>query len=234
MRIPIYLLAIIIFISACSVQESIKNANENFLTSTGLEADSQGEGFATKIHNGYPVLFRAQMGDVWNRYAARLVIGETGRELGRIGQFLSGSHEYVGTVVGSPLDRILSKVIGQPLTFYIVLKHQKNNVSRLDIISDFSTVQPEDSLPKFARIGFSAGSLYTSDTALGGRVMSDKSLVENISELRSQYIRLDDKAVTFVFAGSETDWSAEIREHDGYDKLILSIMNILSGIADKI
>jgi hypothetical protein len=188
-----------------------------------------------KNEGGYEILFRPQMGDVWGRYAARMAIGEIGRELGHIGRFLSGStRSGVGTMVGSPLDRVLSAAIGQPLTFYLVLKHNKPSAPRVDILSSFSTVRPDDLQPQRESIGFSAGSLYTSDSEIASRIMADKALVEKLSNFRSQYIRVDEFAVSFIFAGSERDWSAEITERGGYPQLLNDITAALSGIANKI
>lgn len=189
----------------------------------------------TKIERGYPVLFRPQMGNVWGRYAARMAMGEIGRELGRVGQFLTGSYRSgVGSTAGSPLDRVLSDVIGQPLTFYFVLKHGKSSATRLDIVSMFSTVKPYDPQTFRGTIGFNAGNLYSFDPGFGQRILSDKALVDQISNLRSEYIRVDENAVTFIFAGSEGDWSAEIRERGGYAEYVNDIVDILAKIADKI
>ena len=146
----------------------------------------------TKTERGYEILFRPQMGDVWGRFAARIAIGEIGRELGHIGRFLSGStRSGVGSVVGSPLDRVLSAAIGQPLTFYLVLKHNKPSAPRIDILSDFSTVKPDDLQPKKDFFGFNAGSLYTSNSDVASKIMNDRALDEKISNFRSQYIRVD-------------------------------------------
>jgi hypothetical protein len=237
--IKVVLLSLALLISGCTHIPTPAEQLADLKASTGFDAvssqDSSEGIWLEKNHRGYPVLFRPQMGNVWGRYAARMAMGEIGRELGRVGQFLTGSYSSgVGSVAGSPLDRLLSRVIGQPLTFYFVLKHGKGGEQRADIVSYFSTVQPDDSLPKRGSIGFNAGSLYSSDPALAERIMQDSALVQQISNLRSQYIRIDGDAVTFIFAGSERDWSAEISERGGYPQYINDIVDILGKLADKI
>ena len=79
-----------------------------------------------KTHRGYPVLFTAKAGNVWGRYAARLTMGEIGREAGGFAAYLTGQRGYIReSVVGSPLDRLLSLYLGQPLTLAMVLTHKK-------------------------------------------------------------------------------------------------------------
>jgi len=234
-----FIALILLLLQSCIHVPTAEEQILDLQTKTGFSpqpsADNSDGMWLQKNHRGYAVLFRPQMGNVWGRYAARMAMGEIGRELGRVGQFLTGSYRSgVGGVAGSPLDRALSAVIGQPLTFYFVLKHDKAAAHRLDVVSDFSTVKPVDPEPHFARVGFNAGSIYTGDSAFGARVTADKALMERLSNLRSQYIRVDDKAVSFIFAGSERDWAAEINERDGYPALINDIVEILGSIADKI
>lgn len=225
------------FVWSCTPLVSPEQAQRDFLLQTGfhpMEGVPAEENWLTKNYRGYDILFRPQMGDVWGRYAARMAIGEIGRNSNRLGQFLSGSYEHVGTVVGSPLDRLLSRVIGQPLTFYIVVKHNKPNAPRLDVLSDFSTVSPDDPLPKYRYVGFNAGNIYTSNPQFAEKILSHPELVEKLSNLRSQYIRVDELGTSFIFAGSERDWSAEIRERDGYAPLINEIVDVLTEISDLI
>jgi hypothetical protein len=239
MRLLPPLTAAVLLLSSCIAVPTPEQQLADLRARTGFEAAADipaDEGmWLRKTHKGYPVLFRPQMGNVWGRYAARLAMGEIGRELGRVGQFLTGSYRSgVGGVAGSPLDRALSSVIGQPLTFYFVLKHGKPNAPRLDVVSDFSTVKPFDPEPIQGKIGFNAGSLYSSDSAFAQSILGDSALVEQLSNLRSQYIRVDEQAVTFIFAGSERDWSAEITERGGYPEYINDIVDILAKIADRI
>jgi hypothetical protein len=90
-----------------------------------------------KTHRGYSVLFTAKAGNVWGRYAARLTMGEIGREAGGFAAYLTGERGHIGeSVVGSPLDRLLSQYLGQPVTLAIVLMHHKQNAPRLDVLSE--------------------------------------------------------------------------------------------------
>ncbi len=223
--------------AGCAAGAAGRNAVEDFKAKTGLEPTVVGdnrEQYLRKVHRGYEVLFRAQAGEVWGRYGARLAMGEAGRELGGVAAFLTGQGEHIRNVVGSPLDRALSQAIGQPLSFFVVARHGKPAAARLDVLSDFSTIKPADPLPRAARIGFNAGDLYTVDPALAGRVTANRPLVERLGRFRSEYIRADERAVSFMFAGSENDWSAMIREHGGYDRLINSIMDAVTELADAL
>src|SRR3989442_4416566 len=100
-----------------------------------------------KTHRGYNVVFTAKAGNVWGRYAARLTMGEIGREVGGFAAYLTGQRGRIGeSVVGSPLDRLLSQYLGQPLTLAMVLTHKKPGAPRVDVLSDYSKVWPEDKL----------------------------------------------------------------------------------------
>lgn len=230
--------AILSGIVGCVPLPSAEEAHNQLLHETGFQMLPMAPGepaFLEKNHRGYRVLFRPQMGNVWGRWAGRVAMGEVGRELGRVGQFLTGSYPSgIGGVTGSPLDRVLSRIIGQPLTFYFVLAHGKKNAPRLDIVSDFSTVTPDDPQPRQARVSFTAGSIYSSDRAFVERLLNHPRVLQRVAGYRSQYIRVDDDAVSFIFAGSETDWSAEIREEGGYGALINSVVDSLADIADEI
>ena len=184
-----------------------------------------------KNHRGYEVIYYAQAGNVWGRYAARLTMGELGREAGGIISFLTGgSHGSAG----STLDRLLAKAMGQPLSIMFILKHGKTNAPRLDILSGFSNIQPEDPLPKRTKIGFKAGSIYATDEAFTGKISNNKALMNRLVNLRCQYIRLDKEAVTFAWAGQENDYSGMIMDHGGYEKMLNAIMDDLADIADSI
>ncbi|MGH7263624.1 MAG: hypothetical protein ACREMB_02065 [Candidatus Rokuibacteriota bacterium] len=224
--------------AACAAgPDAAKTAMEDFQAKTGLQAVVVGEDRASylqKVHRGYDVLFRAQAGEVWGRYGARLAMGEAGRALGGVAAFLTGQGQHIRNVVGSPLDRALSQAIGQPLSFFIVARHGAPRASRLDVLSGASTIQPADPQPRAARVGFAAGDLYTADAALAARVTADRALMSRLARFRSQYVRADEWAVTFLFAGTETDWSAMIREHGSYDRLVNSIMDAVTGIADHL
>src|SRR5688572_21117094 len=119
-----------------------------FEQKTGLKPveipETQGA-YMGKTHRGYNVVFTAKAGNVWGRYAARLTMSEIGREVGGFAAHITGQRGRIGeSVVGSPLDRLLSQYLGQPITLAIVLAHNKPNAPRLDVLSDRATIGPVD------------------------------------------------------------------------------------------
>ena len=52
--------------------------------------------------------------------------------------------------------------------------------------------------------------------------------------MRNQYIRVDDQAVTFFWAGQEKEYTEMLTECGGYTEMLNSIMNELADIADTI
>lgn len=205
---------------------------------TGLEPvtiDGAQAEYLGKTHRGYPVLFRIHMGEVWSRYSARVAMGVAGSELGGIWSFLTGTYASLGsTPTGSPLDRLLSSVIGQPLSLLVVLEHRKPGASRLDVLSDYSTIRPEDPQPHRGSVSFTAGSVYAADPRFAARVLDNHALIEGLGNFRSQYIRVDDHAVTFAFAGSENEYSGMINNWGGYEQFLNGILNCMASLADEI
>jgi hypothetical protein len=188
-----------------------------------------------KTHRGYSVLFTAKAGNVWGRYAARLTMGELGREAGGFAAYLTGQRGHIGeSVVGSPLDRLLSQYLGQPVTLAIVLMHHKPNAPRLDVLSERAKVAPEDKLPRRGRIGGNAGYLYAEDADFGGRIEGNAVLMKRLKNVRDEYIRLDQDTVSFFFAGTEVDYGGLIRNHGDYFKMLNDLMDDLADIADAI
>ncbi len=188
-----------------------------------------------KTHRGYNVLFTAKAGDVWGRYAARLTMGEIGREAGGFAAYLTGQRGHIGeSVVGSPLDRLLSQYLGQPVTLALVLVHGKRNAPRLDVLSERARVAPEDKLQRHGKIGGNAGLLYADDADFGGRIEGNAVLMKRLKNVRDEYIRLDQDAASFFFAGTELDYSGLIRNHGDYFKMLNDLMDDLADIADTI
>jgi hypothetical protein len=188
-----------------------------------------------KTHRGYNVVFTAKAGNVWGRYAARLTMGEIGREAGGFAAYLTGQRGRIGeSVVGSPLDRLLSEYLGQPVTLAIVLTHNKPNAPRLDVLSDHAKVAPEDTLQRRDKIGSNAGYLYADDADFGRRVQGNAALMKRLKNVRNEYVRLDQDAVSFFFAGTELDYSGLIRDHGDYFKMLNDLMDDLADIADEI
>lgn len=209
---------------------------KQFEVKTGLkvyDSDSS-SGYLSKIHRGYPLLVHTKMGDVWGRFGARVAASQIGPELGHVGRFLTGSYESgVGGVTGSPFDRALSKVIGQPISLFMILKHGLKNVPELDIVSRSSTIRPERQLSKVGNLGnILWGEEIFGDNILWQKLKSSKPFIERISRLRSHYIMVDENAVTFMFAGTETDYSGMINEFPSYEDFMVAIMDSLADMAD--
>jgi len=222
----------------CAGQSRQEKILADFEKETGLKEvqipDTKGS-WLGKAHRGYQVLYTAKAGNVWGRYAARLTMAETGKEVGGVLGYLTGQYQSgIGGVTGSPLDRLLSKIIGQPLSVTIVLRHAKSGAGRLDILSGCSTIEPEEKLPERGKVGSKAGSLYAADADLAGRIAGNQLLMKRMKDMRCEYIRLDDDTVSFLWAGSETDYSGMIRDHGGYYKMINAIMDDLADVADMI
>lgn len=230
------IISIALFLSSCTPGFDAATYQQQFETKTGLHIDSAdaSSGYLSKIHRGYPILVHTKMGNVWGRYGARLAASQIGPELGRVGAFLTGTYESgVGGITGSPFDRALSKVIGQPISLFIVLKHNLASAPQLDIVSKSSTINSERSLKKVNSLGsYLWGEEVFGDDRLWQKISQSKNLVDQLSRFRSHYILVDDRSVTFMFAGTETDYSGMINEFSSYEEFIIAIMNSLADIAD--
>lgn len=208
---------------------STKDQLKYFENETGLRelpSSKDGELYLGKQHNGYEILFTSKAGNVWGRFAARIALSEL--------LDWASNGNYTPHPAGSQLDRLLARVIGQPVTIVIMAKHKKPEASRLDIITPFSTVQPNESLPKVKFVGLNTGSIYSRDPAFANRILSDEVLMNQISDLWHPYIHVDSDIVLYTFSGQETDLSAMIREHGSYTNMINSAMDTITAVADKI
>src|SRR5947207_1789821 len=220
--VPSSLLCLALALATPSAQSMKPETLAQFEQKTGLKPveipGTQGA-YMGKTHRGYNVLFTAKAGNVWGRYAARLTMGEIGREVGGFAAYLTGQRGHIGeSVVDSPLDRLLSQYLGQPVTLAIVLTHNKPNAPRLDVLSDQAKVAPEDKLQRRDKIGSNAGYLYADDADFGKRIQGNAVLMKRLKNVREEYIRLDREAVSFFFAGSELEYSGLIRDHGDYFK----------------
>ena len=239
-RAALYASAALSFLAAAPAhaQSAYEKALQQVTEKTGLKPitipDTEGA-YMGKIHRGYEVVYTAKAGDVWGRYVARLTMGELGREAGGVLAYLTGQRKHLGgNVVGGPLDELLSRQIGQPLSVTIMLKHGKPNAARLDVLSDYAKLGPADKLPRRDKVGFNAGYVYAEDVEFAKRIADNAALMKRMKNLRSQYIRLDPDAVTLFWAGSETDYSGMIRDHGDYYRMINDLMDDLADIADAI
>ncbi len=227
-----------VIVGDLAASDAYQKALEQIQKDTGLapiQIPNTEGAYLGKTHRGYEVIYSAKAGNVWGRYAARLTMGEIGHEVGGVLGFLTGKHESLGDqVVGSPLDRAMSKVIGQPLSVTVILKHGKPAAPRLDVVSKYSVLANEVDMPEQAKIGFKAGSIYSADAAFAARLAGNKQLMNRMKSLRCQYIRVDSDAITFLWSGSETDYSGMIMDHGGYSKMLNAIMDDLADIADAI
>ena len=227
-----------LFLSSSASGDAYQKALEQIQKDTGLapiQIPNTEGAYLGKKHRGYEVIYTAKAGNVWGRYAARLTMGEIGQEVGGLLGFLTGQREALGgQVVGSPLDRALSKIIGQPLSVTFILKHGKSAAPRLDVVSKYSILANDVDLPERAKIGYKAGSIYSPDAQFASRLTSNKELMERMKKLRCESIRVDADAVTFLWSGSETDYSGMISDHGGYSKMLNAILDDLADIADAI
>jgi hypothetical protein len=234
------LLAVIVFAPALTgLAQALKpEMLKQFDEKTGLRPveipETQGT-YMGKTHRGYTVVFTAKAGNVWGRYAARLTAAEIGREVGGFAAHVTGQRGRIGeSVVGSPLDRLLSRYLGQPIAIGMVLVHNKPNAPRLDVLSDRAHAGPEDKLQRREKIGGNAGYLYADDSDLAQRIAGNEALMKRLKKLRYEYIRLDRDVVSFFFSGTELDYSGLIRDHGDYFKMLNDLMDDLADIADAI
>lgn len=84
------------------------------------------------------------------------------------------------------------------------------------------------------RVGAYAGYIYGDDADFVRRVTSNAALMNRLKTLRYEYVRLDEDAVTFFFAGTELDYSALIRDHGDYFTMLNDLMDNLADLADAI
>lgn len=222
----------------CGVTAKDRRAEqiEAFAKETGLtpiEVAGTGGEYLGKTHRGYRVLFTAKAGDVWGRYAARLAMGEIGREAGGMLAYLTGSQEWGSGVAGSPLDRLLAQAIGQPLSVTMVLEHSRSG-SRLDLYPGYAILKPEAELPEVRKLGGGPGSLRSEDAGLAERIAANGELVSRLKKLRGAYLRVDDRTVGLYWSGQEKDYSAMIRDHGGYWKMINAWLDDLADMADAL
>src|SRR5918993_3964852 len=125
------LLSVIVFAPAVTgLAQALKpEMLKQFDEKTGLRpVDIPGtQGFYLgKTHRGYRVVFTAKAGNVWGRYAARLTAAEIGREVGGFAAHVTGQRgSNREGIVGSPLDRLMSRYLGEPIMLAVFLAHEK-------------------------------------------------------------------------------------------------------------
>jgi hypothetical protein len=234
---PLLLAAALLAPPALHAQSAADRVMAQIAEKTGLKTvtiPGTDGAYMGKTHRGYEVIYTAKAGDVWGRYAARLTLAELGRETGGLLAYLTGQRQHISDVVGSPMDRLLSEQIGQPISLTMILRHGKPRAPRLDVLSDYAKVVPAEKMPARAKVGFNAGSVYSDDEALAQRIAANEALMKRLKNLRSQYIRLDRDAVTLFWAGSERDYSGMIRDHGDYFRMLNDLMDDLADIADAV
>jgi hypothetical protein len=196
--------------------------------------DTQGT-YLGKTHRGYRVVFTAKAGNVWGRYAARLTAAEIGREVGGFAAHITGQR---GTnregIVGSPLDRLMSRYLGEPVMLAVFLSHEKPHAPRLDVLSDRARLKPEDMLQRRDKVGGNAGYIYAEDAEFASRIAGNAPLMKRLKNLAYQYIRVDQDSVALFFAGTEVEYSGLIRNHGDYFKMLNDLMDDVSDIANAI
>lgn len=238
--LPCTLLGIIALAPArlASAQTMKPEMLAQFEQKTGLEpveiADTHGT-YLGRTHRGYRVVFTAKAGNVWGRYAARLTAAEIGREAGGFAAHVTGQRgSNRDGIVGSSFDRLLSRYLGEPVMLAVFLAHEKPHAPRLDVLSDRAKVKPEDMLQRRDKIGGNAGYIYAEDDGMSSRIAGNAALMKRLKNLRLEYIRLDEDAVAFFFAGTELEYSGLIRDHGDYFKMLNDLMDTLADIADAV
>ena len=236
--VPGTLVCVVLALATISAQPMKPAMLAEFDTKTGLKPveipGTQGA-YMGKTHRGYPVVLTAKAGNVWGRYAARLTAAELGREVGGFTAYVTGQDGRIGqSVVDSPLDRVLSQYLGEPITLALVLTHKKASAPRLDVLGERARIAPPDLLPRRDKIGGNAGYLYAEDAGFCRRVQSNAALMKRLKNLRNEYVRLDRDAVSFLFAGSEVEYGGLIRDHGDYFKMLNDLMDDLADIADTV
>src|SRR5688572_3590399 len=209
-----------------------------FEQKTGLKPveipDTQGT-YLGKTHRGYRVVFTAKAGNVWGRYTARLTAAEIGREVGGFAAHVTGQRgSNREGIVGSPLDRLMSRYLGEPVMLAVFLAHEKPHAPRLDVLSDRAKLRPDDMLQRRDKIGGNAGYIYADDDGMSSGISRNEALMKRLKNLRLEYIRLDKDSVAFFFAGTELDYSGLIRDHGDYFKMLNDLMDNLADIADAV
>lgn len=221
-----------------AAQEMKPEMIAEFKQKTGLAIveipDTQGF-YMGKTHRGYEVYFTAKAGNVWGRYVARLTAAELGKEAGGFWARITGHRDSItDTVVGSPVDKLLTRYLGHPITIAMVLIHDKPGAPRLDIKSDKVKVEPGYEMTRRDKIGGNAGYIYSEDAAFAAAIAGNAPLMKRLKNVRDQYITVDKDAVTFLFAGTELDYSSLIRNHGDYYKMLNDLMDDLADIADAV
>ena len=69
---------------------------------------------------------------------------------------------------------------------------------------------------------------------MASRIAAAATLVKRLKRVRYEYIRLDGDTVTFFFAGTALEYSAHIRDHGDYFKMLNDLMDNPADIADAI
>jgi hypothetical protein len=188
-----------------------------------------------KTHRGYRVVFTAKAGNVWGRYAARLTAAEIGREVGGFAAHITGQRGSAREgIVGSPLDRLMSRYLGEPVMLAVFLAHEKPHAPRLDVLSDRAKLGPADMLQRRDKIGGNAGYIYTENAELASRIAGNAALMKRLKKLGYQYLRLDTDSVAVFFAGTELEYTSLIRNHGDYFTMLNDLMDDVADIADAI
>lgn len=232
------LLAALLSLNTASAQEMKPAMLAEFERKTGLKPveipDTKGY-YMGKTHRGYEVVFTAKAGNVWGRYAARLTASEIGKEAGGFWARVTGHRESItDTVVGSPVDKLLTRYFGHPIMLVITLIHNKEAAPALFVKSDKVTFDPGFEITRRDKIGGNAGYIYSEDAAFASKLTGNAVLMKRLKNLRDQAIVVDNDAVTFLFAGTELDYSSLIRNHGDYYKMLNDLMDDIADIADAI
>lgn len=232
------LLAVLLTLKTASAQDMKPEMLAEFESKTGLKPveipDTKGY-YMGKTHRGYEVVFTAKAGNVWGRYVARLTAAEIGKEAGGFWARVTGHRQSItDTVVGSPVDKLLTRYFGHPIMLVITLIHNKEAAPALVVKSDKIKFDPGFELTRRDKIGGNAGYIHSEDAAFASKLAGNAVLMKQLKNLRDQAIVVDNDAVTFLFAGTELDYSSLIRNHGDYYKMLNDLMDDIADIADAI
>jgi hypothetical protein len=199
-----------------------------------VEPEGAEEAYMAREIRGYRIIMMGAAEDVWKRWAIRLAAGEVGRELGGIWAYLTGSTDYGPGITGSVFDDVLSGMIGQPITFTMLLYHDHDEMPRLDVLSRQFSHQPADLPERHTRIAFGTGHVHTDDAELAASLAEDMAWRQRLRKLRSQYLRIDDETASLYFAGNENEYAGLINRHGNYYQMVNDLTELLADLADHL
>lgn len=210
----------------------LADPTSELLARTGLVQLEEGEvPVFGKTHRGYPLRMQAAAGDVWGRYFARLALAEASQALPEAVRRIYFDVPGPGDLAGSRADKVLSEVMGYPLTVTVVIDHDLP-VEPLFVYTGRSVFRPELSPPEQAALPGTALRLYCDNPELATRVLEQQPLRERLGKLRNPVLAVTEGQTVFAWAGDEVEYSAMIRDHDSYPAMLIGIFDTLVDLTE--